>query len=145
MVFVWAGLGLTVWGILPWTIHLHRAIVMTLALLANHGRALIIHGYDSDGSPRSGRAQVLDSVTLGPRSVWTELVAPVGSRFHALHHELPSIPYHALPAVHRRVVAELPPDAPYFQTVQPGFWSAWARLWRLAANRTEEGASPRPG
>ncbi len=128
--FVWAALGLTVVGVLPWWIHLHRALVMTLALLLNHARLLVIHDYATDGAAVSGRGQTLDSRTLGPGSWWTELLAPIGSRFHALHHELPTVPYHALPRLHRELMAELPADHPYRGTVHAGFWAAWAERWR---------------
>jgi fatty acid desaturase len=140
MLFVWLGVGLTVLGVLPLWVHLHRALVMTIALVLNHGRTLVIHGYRGSGAPMTGREQVLDSVTLGPESPWTELLAPVGSRFHALHHELPSVPYHALSAAHRQVMASVGPDSAYARTVVPGLCAAWRVLWREAGRR---GLSPR--
>ncbi len=45
------------------------------------------------------------------------LWAPVGLRYHAVHHLLPHLPYHALGTAHRRLIAAIPADAP-FQTCQ---------------------------
>jgi len=129
MLFVWAALAATVLGWIPWWIHIHRAVVMTLSLVINHARLLVIHGYATEGSPVSGRDQTLDSRTLGPTSWATEILVPLGSRFHALHHELPTVAYHELPRLHRELVAELPAEHAYLKTVRPGFWAAWAELW----------------
>ena len=49
------------------------------------------------------------------------LWAPVGLRYHALHHWIPSLPYHNLGRVHRLLVARLQADAPYRATIEPGF------------------------
>jgi fatty acid desaturase len=130
-VFAWTALALTAVGILPWWIHLHRWAIMSLSLIINHARLLVIHDYS--GGPFDGRGQTLDTLTLGPDSPLTELVAPLGSRYHALHHELPGVPYHQLGTMHRRLVAELPSDHPYRQTEISGFWAAWRRLWARAA------------
>lgn len=129
--FAWTAVALTVLGILPWWVHLHRWAIMSVALIVNHARLLVIHGYA--GGPFDGRGQTLDTVTLGPDSPLTEIVAPLGSRYHALHHELPAVPYHDLGRLHRRLVAALPADHPYRRTEVPGFFAAWRRLWARAA------------
>jgi len=54
----------------------------------------------------------------------------VGLRFHALHHLFPTLPYHALGAVHRKLTLELPADAVYRSTSEPGLSSALAVLVR---------------
>lgn len=140
--FAWVAIGATALGWLPLALHLHRWAVMAVALLVNHARLLVIHRYEGDWSPRSLDAQTLDTYTLGPESPLTELIAPVGSRFHALHHELPSVPYHALPAAHQRAMAALPADHPYRRTVSPGFFARWGELLERAKEPQEP--NPRP-
>jgi len=77
--------------------------------------------------------QVLDSVTV-PGAWWTELWAPVGLRYHALHHYLPDLPYHRLGAAHRRLMRELPEDAPYRGAVSRSLPHVLSELWRDAGN-----------
>ena len=50
---------------------------------------------------------------------WRSLWAPVGLRFHALHHWIPSLPYHNLGRAHRLLLTTLATDAPYVETQHP--------------------------
>ena len=61
--------------------------------------------------------QLTDSVNYP--SMWnlSELWAPIGTRYHALHHLFPLLPYHNMPEAHRRLMAHLPSDSAYHQTV----------------------------
>ena len=63
------------------------------------------------------------------------LGAPVGLRYHALHHYLPTVPYHSLGALHRRLLAELPANDPYRRTRRPGVVAAALALARRAGAR----------
>ena len=76
--------------------------------------------------------QLLDSCTISPTTVsgrighriataFRLLIAPVGLRYHALHHWIPSLPYHNLGRAHRLLIGALAPDAPYGKTIEPGF------------------------
>jgi fatty acid desaturase len=88
----------------------------------NQVRTLAAHHYSSDGTARSYVAQMLDSNTFSNGVFLPELWAPLGMRYHALHHILPSVPYHALAEAHRRLMQSLPLDSPYRATLQPGLW-----------------------
>ena len=86
--------------------------------------------------------QLLDSCTIGP-SAFTgvadavrALVAPVGLRYHALHHWIPSLPYHNLGRAHRKLVAALHAEAPYRATIERGFTSPLRDLLRRSRTHT---------
>lgn len=119
-------------GLLPMPWALHWYMVATGILVVNHIRTLAAHRYDNAGARLDSTAQLLDSITLSGRAIPTVLAAPVGLRFHALHHLLPTVPYHALGTVHRILLAELPADAPYAQTRERGILAAVQGLLRRA-------------
>jgi len=99
-------------------------------LVLNQVRTLAAHGYANDGgAPVSDLGQLLDSINLRGRLL-TTLAAPLGMRFHALHHFLPTVPYHALGALHRELVATLPSRAPYRRVERAGIVTAVADLLR---------------
>jgi fatty acid desaturase len=58
-------------------------------------------------------AQYLDSVNVPPPAFLPMLWAPVGLRYHALHHLLPGLPYHALGTAHKRIIGALDADSVY--------------------------------
>jgi fatty acid desaturase len=79
----------------------------------NQLRTLVAHLWENDGDAMTVTAQYLDSVNVPPPALLAPLWAPVGLRYHALHHLLPSVPYHNLAPAHRRLVATLDADSPY--------------------------------
>ncbi len=95
-----------------------KALAIVLAVVAvttvtNQIRTLVAHLWENEGEPMTVTAQYLDSVNVPPPALLPALWAPVGLRYHALHHLLPSVPYHNLGAAHRRITAALDADSPY--------------------------------
>lgn len=128
--FVWTVLGLSAGGWLSAAVLL-QWYAMTVAVLVLNGlRTLVAHRYRNEGGTLSFDEQLADSVNLGGGSPLIPLLAPVGLRYHALHHLFPTMPYHNLGAAHRRLMRQLPDDAAYRFTVEPGFWAAFLKLWR---------------
>ncbi|MGN6497456.1 MAG: fatty acid desaturase family protein [Tsuneonella sp.] len=110
------------------------AIVSVTALL-NQLRTLVAHLWENDGEAMSVTAQFLDSVNVPPPGRIAELWAPVGLRYHALHHLMPSMPYHSLGEAHRRLVAHLGIDSTYHAANHPGMLVLVGRIARSTMRR----------
>ena len=123
-IFVWTIALLCWFEIVPVIVLVKTYLVFLAWIGLNQLRTLTAHRYGYDGEHSSHMDQALDSNTFPNGWILPELWAPVGLRYHALHHVLPSLPYHAMGAAHRRLVERLPADSPYRQTLQPGLWAA---------------------
>jgi fatty acid desaturase len=107
-------------------------IIGTAGLFLNTLRTLAAHRYCSAGHPLTATQQLLDSLNYPRRSWLIPLWAPVGLRFHAMHHLFPGIPYHNLAAAHDRVMGMLPVGSPYHRATGYGLVASLLELWRNA-------------
>jgi fatty acid desaturase len=107
-------------------------LISAFGLLLNSLRTLAAHRYRSAGDPMTATQQLLDSLNYPRRSWVIPLWAPVGLRFHAMHHLFPGIPYHNLAAAHDRVMGMLPEGSPYHQAAGYGLAASLTELWRSA-------------
>lgn len=105
-------------GVLPWRVFAVWLLVACFISFVNTVRTLGAHAYESTGKPLDRIGQLLDSIDT-PGHFWTELWAPVGLRYHALHHYFPGIPYHSLPEAYRRISASLQVGAKYCKATSP--------------------------
>jgi len=127
-VWAWFVIGMTfAIGWRPLAIGL--AIVSFTALL-NQLRTLVAHLWENEGEAMTVTAQFLDSVNVPPPGMVAEIWAPVGLRYHALHHLMPSMPYHALPEAHRRLARELGEESTYHGANHTGMGVLVARIAR---------------
>lgn len=124
-------------GIIPLNAFLIFLAIVSAVAVLNQIRTLVAHLWENDGEPLSVTAQFLDSVNVPPPGLLPALWAPVGLRYHALHHLLPSVPYHALGEAHRRLSAELAPDSAYHSASYKGLPGL---AYRLAKSTMVRGA-----
>ncbi|WP_374469285.1 fatty acid desaturase [Phenylobacterium sp.] len=122
----WTLIGLTAVGVIPLRAVLIGAGVFAAMTFVNQVRTAVAHAWENDGSKMTFEGQFLDSVNVPPPGALPMLWAPVGLRYHALHHLLPRLPYHNMGEAHRRLVAS--GSATYRQAERRGLADAFARL-----------------
>jgi len=101
----------------------------------NQLRTLVAHLWENEGDAMTVTAQYLDSVNVPPPSPLAAIWAPVGLRYHALHHLLPSVPYHALGEAHRRLIGTLETDSPYHRGNYRGMLPLVGKIARSTMTR----------
>jgi len=118
---------------LPRTFLLQVYFTGLFIITINALRTLGAHRWTNDGTEMNFVEQMLDSVNYPQNPIIAGLWAPIGLRFHALHHIFPSMPYHALATAHRRLIGELPEDSPYRQcsasSLREVIGTLWKRSW----------------
>ena len=126
----WAVIAATVAGVISLRAVLTGLVIFALATLLNQARTLVAHQWDNDGGKMTLEEQFLDSVNVPPPNLASELWAPVGLRYHALHHLLPRLPYHNMAQAHARLTEALGPDSLYNRASEPGLFQALGDLFR---------------
>jgi fatty acid desaturase len=121
--WVWAWIVAGALGFVSLSFFWKTYLLFAFWMALNQLRTLTAHRYDGDGSAQDSLSQLLDSNTFD-RGWLAEAWAPLGLRYHALHHLLPALPYHSLGLAHRRLLNALPADSPYHRTRQSGLGSA---------------------
>ncbi len=127
----WAIFAFVIAGFTEWTRIPQLYFLATSILALNYLRTLAAHRFLSDGQKMSHEEQLLDSTNIEGGSL-TEILFPLGMRYHALHHLFPKLPYHNLGIAHRRLTARLAADSPYRETVFPS-WIAVIRQLQCSA------------
>ena len=115
-------------GLVPLHAFLIFLGVASGVVVLNQVRTLVAHLWENDGEAISVTAQFLDSVNVPPPAYLPALWAPVGLRYHAIHHLLPSLPYHALGEAHRRLSGALPLESHYHGANHKGLPALVGRL-----------------
>ena len=110
--------------------------VVSITATLNQLRTLVAHLWENEGDAMTVTAQFLDSVNVPPPGMIAEIWAPVGLRYHALHHLMPSMPYHSLPEAHRRLVRELGATSTYHGANHAGMGVLVARIARSTIGRS---------
>lgn len=112
----WGAAVLVAGGVMPVAWAATFLAVVLCVLLINMVRTALTHHYEHDGTPMDHAAQIADSATWGKGGLLVELFAPLGLRYHALHHLFPYLPYHALGTAHRRLMQGGPAAMAYQRT-----------------------------
>src|SRR6476620_9827059 len=117
-------------GVVPLKAFLIFLGVASGVMFLNQIRTLVAHRWENEGNAMSVTAQYLDSVNVPPPGTLPALWAPVGLRYHGLHHLLPGVPYHNLAEAHRRLCRELEVDSIYHASSHRGLSPLVMRLAR---------------
>lgn len=131
--WAWAVVALILSGRVSWAVIGTAYGVFAVWMVVNQLRTLAAHRYaNRTGTPLSHVDQVLDTNTFSHGRLLPHLWAPLGLRYHALHHLMPAMPYHAMGPAHRRLMDRLPSHSPYHATVKRNLWQAVTSMLRGA-------------
>ncbi|WP_120077011.1 fatty acid desaturase family protein [Aurantiacibacter odishensis] len=141
--FLFQQVGASLWAMflistpfwLGWRPLLIAAGITAAVAVFNQLRTLVAHLWENDGEAMTVTAQYLDSVNVPSfiAGIW----APVGLRYHALHHLVPSMPYHSLHEAHKRISAKLGDTSTFAEASHPGMIPLVGRIARSTMGRRE--------
>ena len=139
--FLFQQVGATAWALLllstplwlGWKPLLVALAVTSAVAVFNQLRTLVAHLWENDGEAMSVTAQYLDSVNVP--SWMAGFWAPVGLRYHAVHHLIPSMPYHSLHEAHRRIAAHLGEGSTFHGANHAGMGPLLGRISRSTMGR----------
>ena len=148
---LWQETGASLWSwlligtavVLDWRPLVIGLAVISVTAVLNQLRTLVAHLWENEGEPMTVTAQYLDTVNVPPPGPWAELWAPVGLRYHALHHLLPSMPYHSLPEAHRRITAHVEASPTYAKAHYQGMLPLVAKIARSTMGSGRGKLTPR--
>lgn len=126
-------------GVLPFRLLLLWLLVFAAIAAINALRTLAAHAYESDGQVMDRAGQRADSIDI-PGGLLTELWAPLGLRYHAIHHRFPGLPYHALPRAYRRLATASPER--HSATTCLGLFTCLRTLLRKGSRRKPAAGCP---
>lgn len=139
--FLFQQVGASLWALfvlstpfwLGWKPLLVALAVTSVVATFNQLRTLVAHLWENDGDRLSTTAQYLDSVNV-PHWI-AGFWAPVGLRWHATHHLLPSLPYHSLGTAHKRLAARFGTGTTYDGANHPGMIPLVVKIARSTIGR----------
>ena len=137
--FIWSWVLIGSVFALGWRPLLIAIAILSLTAVLNQLRTLVAHLWENEGEAMSVTAQFLDSVNVPPPGMVAEIWAPVGLRYHALHHLMPSMPYHSLPEAHRRLHDRLGLESTYQGANHPGMIFLVGKIARSTMTRGSAG------
>lgn len=143
--FLFQEAGCSLWAIfllttpfwLGWKPLLVGMVVTGAVAVFNQLRTLVAHLWENEGEPMTVTAQYLDSVNVPSwlAAIW----APIGLRYHATHHLMPSLPYHSLQEAHKRISAHLGAGSTFDGANHKGMWPLVGRIARSTMRRGHQG------
>jgi fatty acid desaturase len=141
--WVWQEAGACLWAlmlvgsvaVIGWRPLLTFMAIHSGMTVINQLRTLVAHLWENEGDAMTVTAQYLDSVNVPPPAWLAPIWAPVGLRYHALHHLLPSVPYHSLAEAHRCMLKTLGDESIYMRTSYPGMFPLVGKIARSTMRR----------
>jgi len=132
LLLFWTPFVILFWqGVLTPRVAMSWLVVATAISLVNGIRTLAAHRYLANGASMDRVGQHADSIDI-PGAWWTALWAPVGHRYHAVHHYAPWLPYHNLAAAYHRLVTVQDKAQMFRASTSSGLGASLLRLWSRA-------------